>query len=306
MNVTLSYGLKNLRFLGGGRNFTPLVCRSFHVSHRSCYAELFHRRLAVKSSAAIRCMSGEVSKSVTVSGDELDKFKQYSSDWWKLEGEYAALRSLNKLRVPLIRDLLINHSDHSYPGKPLVNQQILDVGCGGGILSEPLARLGANVTAIDPLPENIDSARAHSSCNEDLVNLQYQCTTVEELNSSSSTKFDLVVASEVIEHVENPSIFMKNCCSLVKPSGHLVITTINRNILSTLLVKYAAEYLLRIVPENTHDENKFITPNELTDMLRENGMSGINFRGMALNPLTNTWTWTESYPMNYACYAMKV
>jgi len=245
--------------------------------------------------------SGGISSSV--SQKELDQFRQFSSEWWKPGGEYDALRSLNHLRVPIVKQLLLKEKINKV--KPLECCSIVDVGCGGGILAEPLSRLGANVLGIDPLPENIDSAKYHASLDQELSTLQYECSSVEDLCYHGNHAVDMVVTSEVLEHVDNPENFICSCCQLVKPGGHILITTINRTLLSTLLVKYAAEYILRIVPQNTHDENKFIQPDELTDMLRKSNMVGINYKGMIMNPLTLQWSWTNSLAMNYMCYARK-
>lgn len=159
---------------------------------------------------------------------------------------------------------------------------------------------------IDPLQENIDAAEHHRGEHSDLAQLSYICTTVEDFCRNHGESFDVVVASEVLEHVDNPTVFVEDCCSCLKPGGRIVVTTINRNIVSTLLVKYAAEYLLRIVPQGTHDEGKFVTPEELVDMLRlGTGMVGINFKGMTMNPATLKWSWSPTTVMNYACYATK-
>jgi len=249
----------------------------------------------------------EISNSATVSSNELEKFKALASEWWGPGGEFEALRSLNRLRVPLIKRLLSNENNVQLPSKPLLGVNILDVGCGGGILAEPLARLGANVLAIDPVQENIDAAsyRLLHGGRQELQSLSYECTTIEEVSARLQGHFDAVVASEVLEHVEKPGTFINCCCSAVKPGGHVVVTTINRNILSTVLVKYAAEYVFRIVPEGTHDEDKFIQTEELTDMLRSADMEKINFRGMTMNPFNYRWSWSPSQMMNYACYAQK-
>jgi len=242
----------------------------------------------------------------TVSNIELEKFKTLAPEWWKNDGEFIALKSLNKLRVPLIKELACGRRDVANPSQPLAGIKILDVGCGGGILAESLARLGANVVGIDPLQENIDAAEHHRGEHSDLAKLSYTCTTVEDFCREHGESFDVVVASEVLEHVDNPAVFVEDCCSCIKPGGRIVVTTINRNIVSTLLVKYAAEYLLRIVPQGTHDEGKFVTPEELVDMLRlGTGMVGINFKGMTMNPATLKWSWSPTTVMNYACYATK-
>lgn len=261
------------------------------------------RGLSTSSLGHSSVESTATNTSSTVSATELAKFKTLAPEWWKNDGEYIALKSLNKLRVSLIKELLCGDAA---PHQPLSGMNILDVGCGGGILAEPLARLGANVTGIDPLQENIDAANTHRGEHTDLTSLSYTCTTVEELCRTHGESFDLVVASEVLEHVDNPEVFIQDCCTCVKPGGRMVVTTINRNVVSTALVKYAAEYLLRIVPAGTHDEEKFVEPGELVDMLREGGgMAGINFKGMFMNPMTFRWSWVPSLVMNYACYATK-
>lgn len=240
----------------------------------------------------------------SVSSKEMHQFQKHVTEWWRPGGEYDALRSLNKLRVPLIKKLLLsNAKEKQY--QPLSGYHVLDVGCGGGILAEPIARLGANVLGIDPLQDSIDEAKHHALKDPDLATLSYECSTIEELAEKQSNCFDIVLASEVLEHVDSPDVFIHNCCELIKPGGHLFVTTINRTLLSTIFVKYAAEYLLRIVPQNTHDENKFITTDELTDMLRRNNMNSLVYRGMFMNPLTLSWSWSDVKLLNYACHAKK-
>lgn len=284
------------------------------------------QRIEVKSTWAkilqFRCFSSKLTKEMltvtpenvadykeykdgsSVSSKEMHQFQKHVTEWWRPGGEYDALRSLNKLRVPLIKKLLLsNAKEKQY--QPLSGYHVLDVGCGGGILAEPIARLGANVLGIDPLQDSIDEAKHHALKDPDLATLSYECSTIEELAEKQSNCFDIVLASEVLEHVDSPDVFIHNCCELIKPGGHLFVTTINRTLLSTIFVKYAAEYLLRIVPQNTHDENKFITTDELTDMLRRNNMNSLVYRGMFMNPLTLSWSWSDVKLLNYACHAKK-
>lgn len=284
------------------------------------------QRIEVKSTWAkilqFRCFSSKLTKEMltvtpenvadykeykdgsSVSSKEMHQFQKHVTEWWRPGGEYDALRSLNKLRVPLIKKLLLsNAKEKQY--QPLSGYHVLDVGCGGGILAEPIARLGANVLGIDPLQDSIDEAKHHALKDPDLATLSYECSTIEELAEKQSNCFDIVLASEVLEHVDSPDVFVHNCCELIKPGGHLFVTTINRTLLSTIFVKYAAEYLLRIVPQNTHDENKFITTDELTDMLRRNNMNSLVYRGMFMNPLTLSWSWSDVKLLNYACHAKK-
>ncbi|XP_057306293.1 ubiquinone biosynthesis O-methyltransferase, mitochondrial-like [Hydractinia symbiolongicarpus] len=272
------------------------------LQFRCFSSKLTKEMLTVKPENVVDCK--EYKDGSSVSSKEMHQFQKLVTEWWRPGGEYDALRSLNKLRVPLIKKLLLSNAKERQC-QPLSGYQVLDVGCGGGILAEPIARLGANVLGIDPLQDSIDEAKHHSLKDPDLATLSYECSTIEELAEKQSNCFDIVLASEVLEHVDSPDVFIHNCCELIKPGGHLFVTTINRTLLSTIFVKYAAEYLLRIVPQNTHDENKFITTDELTDMLRRSNMNSLVYRGMFMNPLTLSWSWTDVNLLNYACHAKK-
>lgn len=240
----------------------------------------------------------------TVDAHEMDRFRRLVADWWRPGGSFAALRSMNQLRVPAVRDRLLGGEQPVSTSRPLQEFWLLDVGCGGGILSEPLARLGANVTGIDPLEENIEAARIHARQDPLLNNIRYLQTTAEE-HSIEESSYDMVIASEVVEHVDQLDLFIESCCKLIKPDGHLFISTINRTVASTLLAKYTAEYILQIVPKDTHDPNKFVKPSELTESMRRNNMIEIEFSGSAYNPLFNTWHQTRSLAMNYFCFARR-
>lgn len=241
----------------------------------------------------------------TVDVHEMDRFRRLVAEWWKPGGSFSALRSMNRLRVPAIRDRLLLGEKPVSTSRPLRGFQLLDVGCGGGILSEPLARLGASVTGIDPLEENIEAARIHAQQDPQLNdNIRYLQTTAEE-HSIEESNYDMVIASEVVEHVDHLELFIESCCKLIKPNGHLFISTINRTVASTLLAKYTAEYILQIVPKDTHDPSKFVKPSELTESMRRNNMVEIEFSGSAYNPLFNTWCQTRSLAMNYFCFACR-
>ncbi|XP_002167926.3 ubiquinone biosynthesis O-methyltransferase, mitochondrial [Hydra vulgaris] len=257
-----------------------------------------HGRIAYYSSSQI----DKEETRQSVSSSEMDQFRKLSSQWWKPGGKFEALRSMNKLRIPLIKKLLSSGTE-LLKEYPLKGYKVLDVGCGGGILSEPIARLGAEVVGIDPLQENIEAAKSHLSFQPELINLKYQCTLLEEL--CAKELFDLVVVSEVLEHVNEPRTFVAYCCSHVKPGGYILFTTINRTFIASLLAKYVAEYIFRIVPINTHDENKFVPPYELTGYLQNSGMYKPTYLGMSLNPLTMQWSWIPSTLVNYACHAQK-
>lgn len=242
----------------------------------------------------------------TVDPDEVRRFQSLASKWWDEQGEFAALHAMNDLRVPFVRDHLLNVHTTRHPGRPLAGLRILDVGCGGGLLTEPLGRLGASVLGIDPVEDSVSTAHLHSSYDPDLRDrVSYQACTLEEL-SAEEEQFDAVVASEVVEHLADLETFAF-CCSLVlKPGGSLFITTINKTNLSYALGIVVAEQLLRIVPSGTHDWEKFISPEELERLLESNGFSVQSVRGMLYNPLSGAWSWTNSTAINYALHAIKV
>lgn len=247
----------------------------------------------------------------TVDPDEVRRFQSLASKWWDEQGEFGALHAMNDLRVPFIRDNLLNVHTTRRPGKPLAGLRILDVGCGGGLLTEPLGRLGANVLGIDPVEDSIGTAQLHSSYDPDLRDrVCYRACTLEELSADEEEQeagqFDAVVASEVVEHLADLETFAY-CCSLVlKPGGSLFITTINKTNLSYALGIVVAEQLLRIVPSGTHDWEKFISPVELERLLESNGFSVQSVQGMLYNPVSGAWSWTNSTAINYALHAVKV
>jgi len=257
-----------------------------------------------------RCMNinpnYESGGNVTVDEAEVERFRNLASNWWKSGGDFDALRSMNGLRLPFIRDALLENETPQNRNKPLQGYSILDVGSGGGILSEPLARLGGQVLGLDPVSENVEAAKLHAEQDPDLNDvLVYDCKTIEDHALDSKDTYDMVIASEVIEHIDRLDVFINSCCRLVKPGGHIFISTINRTLPALLFAKLAAEYVLNLVPPDTHTYEKFVTPEEVVDVLRIGNMVDISFKGMILNPLTNQWSWTSSTAMNYVCHARK-
>ncbi|XP_066035606.1 ubiquinone biosynthesis O-methyltransferase, mitochondrial isoform X1 [Chamaea fasciata] len=242
----------------------------------------------------------------SVDSKEMKKFQLLAHKWWDEEGEYAALHSMNDIRVPFIRDTLLSMSSNYHLGNPLSGIKILDVGCGGGLLSEPLGRLGASVTGIDPVEDNIRTADRHKSFDPVLAKrIQYKSSSLEEIVEESMETFDVIVASEVVEHVADLEMFIKCCSQVLKPDGSLFITTINKTQLSYVLGIVVAEKLLGIVPEGTHEWEKFVPPEELEHLLESNGFSVRTVTGMLYNPLWGSWSWTESTSLNYAVHAVK-
>ncbi|XP_030051515.1 ubiquinone biosynthesis O-methyltransferase, mitochondrial isoform X3 [Microcaecilia unicolor] len=243
----------------------------------------------------------------TVDPKEMGKFKMWAQKWWDEEGVYSALHAMNDIRVPFIRDTLINRVGDHETGSPLAGVTLLDVGCGGGLLSEPLGRLGAVVTGIDPLEDNIKTAQLHKSFDPVLDKLiQYKTSTLEEIVADTAEAFTAVVASEVVEHVADVESFIKCCYRVLKPGGSLFITTINKTTMSYALGIVVAEKIMGIVPDGTHDWEKFISPEELERLLESNGFVMETLNGMLYNPLSGSWRWMENTSLNYAVHAVKV
>ncbi|XP_059195462.1 ubiquinone biosynthesis O-methyltransferase, mitochondrial [Centropristis striata] len=305
---------------------TAAVCRVVHsAAGRSGYSWTavckqrtlwLQRSACLKSQHTVPChISARSASQTTVDPNEVRRFQSLANKWWDEQGEFAALHAMNDLRVPFIRDNLLNVHRTCHPGKPLRELRILDVGCGGGLLTEPLGRLGATVLGIDPVGDSIGTAQLHSSADPDLRDrVSYLACTLEELSAEEeggeeeqgAGQFDAIVASEVVEHLADLETFAFCCSHVLKPGGSLFITTINKTNLSYALGIVVAEQLLRIVPSGTHDWEKFISPEELERLLESNGFSVQSVQGMLYNPVSGAWSWTNSTAINYALHAVKV
>ncbi len=241
--------------------------------------------------------------SATLDAEEIDRFARLSSEWWDQRGKFRALHKIGPARLGFLRDQMLRHFNRGQSGmRPLDGLQLLDVGCGGGLISEPLARLGARVTGLDPAVENIEAARRHAA-GQGLA-IDYRAGRVEDLEAEALT-FDAVVCLEVVEHVPDPAAFLKACAALVRPGGLLLLSTLNRTIKAYLLAIIGGEYVLRWLPVGTHQWERFITPDELARYLRAAGLEAPTVNGLVYNPLADAWSLGADTDVNYLASAPK-
>lgn len=223
---------------------------------------------------------------------ELEKFSKMASQWWDLTGPCQPLHQINPIRLKFIQD----HAE-------LKNKSVVDVGCGGGILSEGLAQAGAEVTGIDLNNDLIDIAKLH--LYESKLNINYSCTRIESFSLENQQMFDVIVCMELLEHVEDPKTVIQNCMALAKPGAKLFFSTINKNLKAYLKAVIAAEYIMRLLPAGTHDYDKFIKPSELCQAAREYNLELIALSGFDYNPLQKTFFATDDISVNYmACFQL--
>ena len=234
-------------------------------------------------------------KSSTINKKEIDKFSKIAEDWWNPEGKFKPLHQFNPERIKYIRENTVKHFKLTNKDKPFKNLNILDIGCGGGLLSEPMSRLGGNVTGIDASEKNIISAKIHAKQNN--LNISYFCNSPE--NFKSNKKFDLVLNMEIVEHVEDVNFFIKKSSELLKKNGLMFVATLNRTLKSYIFAIIGAEYILRWLPIGTHEWNKFLTPEELTNFGQKNSLLVEKIDGMIFNPLSNRWSVSKDCAVNY-------
>ena len=240
-------------------------------------------------------------RSSSVDEGEVERFSRYGADWWDPRGPMAALHKFNPVRLGYIRDQAAARFARD-PKKLdcLKDLRMLDIGCGGGILSEPLARLGAQMVGADPSPENVAVAAAHAQ--ESGVTVDYRATTAEDL-AAAGEKFDVVLAMEVVEHVTDVNAFVATCASMVKPGGLMVAATLNRTLKSFALAIVGAEYVLRWLPRGTHQWDKFVTPDELELAFERGGLRVTGERGVIYNLLADRWQLSSDMDVNYMLVA---
>jgi len=232
--------------------------------------------------------------SLNVDQDEINKFADLATRWWDKNSEFKPLHDINPLRVEYIKQKC---------GGSLQGKKILDIGCGGGILSEALALEGAQVTAIDKAGPGLEVAKLHLL--ESGLDINYQNSTAEEFSEKSKSKFDVICCLEMLEHVPSPSSVINACSGLVKKNGDVFFSTINRNIKSYLFAIIGAEYILNLLPKGTHDWNKFIEPAELNDWAESANLDIKDITGMTYNPITKIYKLEQDTSVNYICHYQK-
>ncbi len=235
---------------------------------------------------------------------EIEKFSAIAAEWWDPSGKFKPLHQLNPTRLGYIRDHVTRHfSKDASSDRPLEGLRVLDIGCGGGLLSEPLCRLGATVTAIDAAERNIKTAQTHAG--ESGLAIDFRHVSAEDLVAAGES-FDVVLNMEVIEHVADVDSFAGAACALVKPGGAMVASTLNRTPKSYLMAILGAEYLLRWLPRGTHDWQKFLRPSELSGLLRARGMAIQDISGVVYNPVNGRWRLSRrDLDVNYMLFATK-
>ncbi len=237
--------------------------------------------------------------SLNVNKAEIAKFEQIASQWWELTGDFKPLHQLNPLRVQFICQHISEQQTEVF------GKKVIDVGCGGGILSESLAKLGANVTGIDMGTEPLNVAKLHAL--ESDLTINYEKITAEEKAQQAKESFDIVTCMEMLEHVPDPASIVNACAQLVKPGGLVFFSTLNKNIKSYLLAIIGAEYLLRWVPRGTHEWKKFLRPSEFVDVLRRNGLETEDLMGIVYDPVLDKWFQdARDLDVNYMLVAEKV
>ena len=237
----------------------------------------------------------------TINADEIAKFSAMADDWWDPKGDFKPLHKFNPVRLAYIRDWTLKHFGRDETQmRPLSGLKLLDIGCGGGLLTEPLTRLGAEVTGIDAGAKNIAVAKLHAERMG--LAIDYRETTSEAL-AASGARFDIVLNMEVVEHVSNVPLYMKSCADLVAPGGLLFSATINRTARALAFAKFGAEYVLRWLPRGTHDWNKFLTPDELKALITRNGLRMTDETGVVFHPLADEWRKSRDMGINYMLLA---
>ena len=238
----------------------------------------------------------------TINKKEIEKFSKIADEWWDIEGKFKPLHKFNPLRIKYIKDTIITHFKINSKLQPLKSIELLDIGCGGGLLSEPMCRLGAKVTAIDASQKNIDVASYHSKKNN--LKISYLCSSPEKIDLNK--KFDVILNMEIVEHVDDLNFFLKKSTQLLKKNGLMFVATLNKTLKSYLFAIIGAEYILRWLPIGTHDWNKFVKPTDLIFTAKKNNLELIKTDGVSFNILKNEWLISSDESVNYISQFKKI
>ena len=241
-------------------------------------------------------------KSNTINAEEIKKFSKISSEWWNPEGKFKPLHKFNPIRIHYIKYNIINNFKIKNKIKPLKDIDILDIGCGGGLLSEPISRLGAKVTGIDASEKNINVAKFHAKKNK--LKINYICSSPEKLKLKK--KFDVILNMEIVEHVDDVNFFINKSSEFLKKNGLMFIATLNKTLKSYIFAILGAEYILRWVPVGTHDWNKFFEPSELIKFCKNSSLKFEKIDGMIFDPIVNEWKISKDKSVNYITKFKKI
>ncbi|WP_072090884.1 bifunctional 2-polyprenyl-6-hydroxyphenol methylase/3-demethylubiquinol 3-O-methyltransferase UbiG [Candidatus Pelagibacter communis] len=237
----------------------------------------------------------------SINKKEIDKFSKIADEWWDPEGKFKPLHKFNPTRIKYIKENIINNFKLKNKSKPLSGIKILDIGCGGGLLSEPMSRMGANVTGIDASDKNIKIAKLHSKKNK--LKINYLCSSPEKLTIEK--KFDVILNMEIVEHVEDIDFFLKSCSKLLKKNGLMFVATINKTLKSYVFAIVGAEYVLRWLPIGTHEWEKFVKPEDLKKILMKYDLSLNKLEGMNFNIIKDEWSISKDLSVNYIAKFIK-
>ena len=240
-------------------------------------------------------------KNSTINKKEIDKFSRMAEEWWDPSGKFKPLHKFNPIRIAYIRDNIIKTLKLKDKNKPLEKIKILDIGCGGGLLSEPMCRMGAQVTGIDASEKNINIAKLHAK--KDNLKIKYYCASPE--NFKINDKFDVILNMEIVEHVQDVNFFLQSCSKLLKNHGIMFVATLNKTLKSFIFAIVGAEYVLKWLPIGTHEWDKFIKPNKLVDILEKSNLKLEKIDGIKFNLITDEWKLSSDKSINYIAKFIK-
>ena len=240
-------------------------------------------------------------KTNTINKKEIEKFSKIAEEWWNPQGKFKPLHKFNPIRISYIKESVIKNFKLKINKKPLENIKILDIGCGGGLLSEPMTKLGADVVGIDASKNNIKIAELHAKKNN--LKIKYYCTSPEKFKTE--TKFDVILNMEIIEHVNDVDFYLRSCSRLLRKNGIMFIATLNKTLKSYLFAIVGAEYILRWLPIGTHDWEKFIKPNDLISMLKKYKLEINKLDGVKFDIIKNDWNLSSDKSINYIAEFIK-